>query len=211
MHPFLTLKLGIIYTVDDFLVAPLNVLDTISYIPELESLENIIKSQNLSNIVDVTNSTIFAPVNAAWSSSTKLAYGTIVHSLKYEIINHVFTQQQLLSKNYTLTTNYLSNTIKTETFPNQTIFLVGGDSINSDGSIDVRTVTVATVIKTDILTASGTVIHLIDKILPADSTISETTVIHKLKAPAKLNHASSLSCSLSLMVFPVLLLHLFVK
>jgi uncharacterized surface protein with fasciclin (FAS1) repeats len=169
----------------------------------------MIKSQNLSNIVDVANSTIFAPVNSAWSANTKHAYGTIVHSLKYQIINQVYYQQDLLAKNYTLTTNYLSNTIQTDSFSNQTVFLVGGDSVNSDGSINVKTVTVATVIQADILTSSGTVIHLIDKLLPADSTVSEIAVIHKLKAPVHLNNALSLSPSL-IILFPVLFFLIFV-
>lgn len=188
--------IGIIYTVDTFLFAPLNAMDTISYMPELEHLENIIKSQNLSNIINVTNSTIFAPINTAWNNtSNTLAYGTIVHSLKYHIINQRYFQQDLLENNYTLTTNYLSNSIQTKSFANQTIFLIGGNSIHSG--------VVVTIVRADILTSSGTVIHLVNKLLPADSTTSEIAIIHnKFKTPSLLNNASKNRSS----SFPIILL-----
>ncbi|KAF1806206.1 FAS1 domain-containing protein [Mucor lusitanicus] len=166
---------GIVYYVDQFIAAPLNVINTISTLSELNQLENIIKSQNLSNIFTATpNQTIFAPVDAAWSAlnGTNVPFGTMIHDLKYHVANGTYYQQDLLNKNLTLATTFSSATVQTEAYADGRIVIIGGayaaDSM--DGVADDTTLTVANIVRSDILTSSGTVIHLIDKILPADPT-----------------------------------------
>lgn len=137
------------------------------------------KSQNLTGLISFTNKTFFAPINSAWVGED-LAFGSIIHSLKYQVINGVYYEKDLLANNYTLSTNYLSTTVKTQTFPNGSIVVVAGNSVNSDGSID-KTTTVANVIRTDILSKANSVVHLIDRVLPADST-SKLVSVQKSKS-----------------------------
>ncbi|EPB91572.1 hypothetical protein HMPREF1544_01494 [Mucor circinelloides 1006PhL] len=162
-----------VYYVDQFITAPLNVINTISTLSELNQLENIIKSQNLSNIFTATsNQTIFAPINAAWSAlnGTNIPFGTIIHDLKYHVVNGTYYQQDLLNKNVTLATTYASATVQTESYADGRIVIIGGANTadSMDGVADGNTLTMANIVQSDILTSSGTVIHLIDRILPAD-------------------------------------------
>ncbi|KAK4510153.1 uncharacterized protein ATC70_006325 [Mucor velutinosus] len=165
---------GIVYYVDQFITAPLNVINTISTLSELNQLENIIKSQNLSNIFTATsNQTIFAPIDAAWSTlnGTNIPFGTMIHDLKYHVVDGIYYQQDLLNKNLTLATTYASATIQTESYADGRTVVIGGayTADSMDGVADDTTLTVANIVRSDILTSSGTVIHLIDRILPADS------------------------------------------
>lgn len=158
---------------DQFITAPLNVINTISTLSELNQLENIIKSQNLSNIFTATsNQTIFAPIDAAWSAlnGTNIPFGTIIHDLKYHVINGTYYQQDLLNKNVTLATTYASATVQTESYADGRIVIIGGANTadSMDGVADGNTLTMANIVQSDILTSSGTVVHLIDRILPAD-------------------------------------------
>ncbi|GAN11353.1 hypothetical protein MAM1_0557d10912 [Mucor ambiguus] len=164
---------GIVYYVDQFITAPLNVVNTISTLSELNQLENIVKSQNLSNIFTTTsNQTIFAPIDAAWIAlnGTNIPFGTMIHDLKYHVVDGIYYQQDLLKKNLTLATTYSSATVQTESYTDGRIVIIGGayaaDSL--DGIADDNMLTVVNIVRSDILTSSGTVIHLIDKILPAD-------------------------------------------
>ncbi|KAI8642892.1 FAS1 domain-containing protein [Parasitella parasitica] len=164
---------GIIYYVDQFITAPLNVISTISSLSELNQLENIIKAQNLSNIFTSTaNQTIFAPIDAAWNAvnGSSIPFGTIIHDLKYHVVNGTYYQQDLRAKNLTLVTTYSSATIQTEAYAaDGRIAVIGGASaIEVDGGDTNQRLTIANIVQSDILTSSGKVIHLIDKILAAD-------------------------------------------
>lgn len=158
---------------DQFITAPLNVINTISTLSELNQLENIIKSQNLSNIFTATsNQTIFAPIDAAWSAlnGTNIPFGTMIHDLKYLVVNGSYYQQDLLNMNLTLATTYSSATVQTESYADSRIVVVGGayTADTMDGIADDSALTVANIVRSDIVTSSGTVIHLIDNILSAD-------------------------------------------
>ncbi|KAL9549949.1 hypothetical protein MBANPS3_004964 [Mucor bainieri] len=164
---------GIVYYVDQFVTAPLNVINTISTLSELNQLENIIKSQNVSNIFTAaSNQTIFAPIDAAWSAlnGTNIPFGTMIHDLKYHVVDGIYYQQDLLKKNLTLATTYLSATVQTESDTDGRTVVIGGAYTTDimDGVADDNMLTVANIVRSDILTSSGTVVHLIDKVLPAD-------------------------------------------
>ncbi|KAI8879190.1 hypothetical protein K501DRAFT_287481 [Backusella circina FSU 941] len=133
-------------------------MDTISFLDDLNRLENTIKAQNLSNIVLGSNKTIFAPIDSAWNAvnGTNLPFGTIVHFLKYQVIEGVYYQRDLIGKNQTFTTNYLSNPITVQTDAFGRLHIVA----NIIGQPNI----VADIVKSDILTSGG-VIHLVDRII----------------------------------------------
>ncbi|CEP18066.1 hypothetical protein [Parasitella parasitica] len=214
---------GIVFHVDQFITSPLNVISTISSLSQLNQLENIIKAQNLSNIFTSTaNQTIFAPIDAAWNAlnGSSIPFGTIIHDLKYHVVNGTYYQQDLLTKNLTLVTTYSSETIQTETYAaDGRIMVIGGasSSDNEGGNRDQR-LTIANIVQCDILTSSGKVIHLIDKILAADPinvvslarnniTSNSTRIVKTLDAQKSFSTSVAISSrfSLALVMLAVIL------
>ncbi|KAI9476280.1 MAG: hypothetical protein EXX96DRAFT_576527 [Benjaminiella poitrasii] len=183
---------GIVYQVDQFLTTPLSAMDTISFLPNLNQLENEIKAQNLSGIFGNSNHTIFAPVDAAWAeyNGVSMPYGVIVHNLEYEVSNGVYFYKDLVTNNLTLHTDYLLTTINTLSFSNGTIAVTG--SFTGKNSPQ----TIAYVTRTDILTSGGAVIHLVDKILPADSN-ADLMLLRNKKSIATTHNNNSDELSIS--------------
>jgi uncharacterized surface protein with fasciclin (FAS1) repeats len=172
-----------IYNVDKFLVSPISAMDTISFLDDLNRLENTIKAQNLSNIVLGSNKTIFAPVDSAWNAvnGTSLPFGTIVHFLKYQVIEGIYYQKDLIGKNQTFTTNYLSNPITVETDMSGHLHIV----TNITGQPNI----VADIVQSDILTSGG-VIHLVNRIMLGQAN-TDSNANSKFKLVASPTSSSS--------------------
>ncbi|KAI8366871.1 hypothetical protein BD560DRAFT_400318 [Blakeslea trispora] len=148
-------KLGIIYQTNQFLSTPLSTIDTISSLSDLNVLEDVIKSRNLTNIMEGTQKTIFAPIDSAWDAinGTHLPFGTLIHDLKYQVIDGVYYQKDLLENNHTLQTSYIPATLLTEVNENKQAFVLNNRTVQSR------------IVKADIITSSGSVIHLTDTFL----------------------------------------------
>ncbi|OBZ86433.1 hypothetical protein A0J61_05513 [Choanephora cucurbitarum] len=168
---------GIIYQTDQFLSTPPSTIDTISSLPDLNVLETVIKSRNLSNIMDGAQKTIFAPIDSAWDAinGTHLPFGTLIHDLKYQVIDGVYYQKDLLEKNHTLQTNYVPATLLTEVNENKQGFVLNN-----------RT-TLSRIVKADIITSSGSVIHLTDTFLSTKKPKEEgiRTVVGAFSQPSR--------------------------
>ncbi|KAI7903203.1 uncharacterized protein BX663DRAFT_507835 [Cokeromyces recurvatus] len=183
---------GIIYHVDQFLLAPLNIIDTISFLSNLDILENEIKAQNLSSIFANSNSTtIFAPIDSAWSiynGSANIPYGTIIHNLEYEVVDGIYYHRNFSYFNYTLHTHYLSTPMTVLSFSNGSIVAMNGDTYEYYDMPPQKSTVTANVIRTDILTSNGTVIHLVDKILPANSKADLMLINNRKSTIATTSH-----------------------
>lgn len=149
------LKLGLIQIIDNFLQPAETPLTTISILPETEHLEGLLKSLNISDTVSGTNKTILAPINEAWSNST-IPFGTLVHDLRYLVINGIYTSDQLI-RGTLLPSDYRKLSIQVSLNNNALV-------INQDK---------AKIVMTDILTTNG-VIHLIDTVINADAELTSS-------------------------------------
>ncbi|CDH52515.1 predicted protein [Lichtheimia corymbifera JMRC:FSU:9682] len=154
---------GIIHMIDQFLQQPKSTMDTIESLSELETHELLMKSLNLTTVVSGPNKTIFAPISQAWAdaNSTSMPYGTLVHNLKFQVVDGVYLQQSLYdpsnpNSSIVLPTNRHDASL-TFQMSNTGEMLVIGKSITD----------VAHIIRSDIITTEG-VIHLVDKVLSAD-------------------------------------------
>ncbi|KAJ8655153.1 hypothetical protein O0I10_009188 [Lichtheimia ornata] len=165
---------GIIHMIDQFLQQPKSTMDTIESLSQLETHELLMKSLNLTTVVSGPNKTIFAPISQAWAdaNSTSMPYGTLVHNLKYQVVDGVYLQQSLYdpsnpNSSIVLPTNRHDASL-TFQMSNTGEMLVIGKSITD----------VAHIIRSDIITTEG-VIHMVDKVLSADlkETSGSTTSI----------------------------------
>jgi hypothetical protein len=138
---------------DQFLQPAETPLTTISILPETEYLEGLLKSLNISDTLNGINKTILAPINEAWPTSI-IPFGTLVHNLKYLVIDGVYTSDQLI-EGVSLPSDYKKLKIQ--------FGLNGTKALMVNGNQ-------AQVVKTDILTTNG-VIHLIDQVLNADAEL----------------------------------------
>lgn len=167
-------QIGIIHMIDQFLQQPKSTMDTIESLNQLETHELLMKSLNLTTVVSGPNKTIFAPISQAWAdaNSTSMPYGTLVHNLKYQVVDGVYLQQSLYdpsnpNSSIVLPTNRHDASL-TFQMSNTGEMLVIGKSITD----------VAHIIRSDIITTEG-VIHMVDKVLSADlkETSGSTTSI----------------------------------
>lgn len=167
-------QIGIIHMIDQFLQQPKSTMDTIESLSQLETHELLMKSLNLTTVVSGPNKTIFAPISQAWAdaNSTSMPYGTLVHNLKYQVVDGVYLQQSLYdpsnpNSSIVLPTNRHDASL-TFQMSNTGEMLVIGKSITD----------VAHIIRSDIITTEG-VIHMVDKVLSADlkETSGSTTSI----------------------------------
>ncbi|KAF1796080.1 FAS1 domain-containing protein [Mucor lusitanicus] len=150
---------GLIHMVDNFLQPASTPLITISDLAELEYMEGLLKSLNVSDTVSGMNKTILAPTNEAWTAAngSTLPFGTLIHNLKYLVIDGSYTSDLFLSEEpvaYTSDYRNMPITIQLQ----QGKLLVNG---------------AASIVKTDIMTTSG-IIHIIDTVLSADAILEST-------------------------------------
>lgn len=145
--------------VDNFLQPANTPLITISDLAELEYMEGLLKSLNVSDTVSGMNKTILAPTNEAWTAAngSTLPFGTLIHNLKYLVIDGSYTSDRFLSEE---PVSYMSD------YRNMpiTIQLQQGKLLVNGA---------ASIVKTDIMTTSG-IIHLIDTVLSADAILEST-------------------------------------
>ncbi|EPB84235.1 hypothetical protein HMPREF1544_09027 [Mucor circinelloides 1006PhL] len=150
---------GLIHMVDNFLQPANTPLITISDLAELEYMEGLLKSLNVSDTVSGINKTILAPTNEAWAAAngSSLPFGTLIHNLKYLVIDGLYTSDLFLSTEpISFTSDYRNMPITIQL--QQRKLLVNG---------------AASIVKTDIMTTSG-IIHLIDTVLSADAILEST-------------------------------------
>ncbi|GAN10366.1 conserved hypothetical protein [Mucor ambiguus] len=150
---------GLIHMVDNFLQPANTPLITISDLAELEYMEGLLKSLNVSDTVSGINKTILAPTNEAWAAAngSSLPFGTLIHNLKYLVIDGSYTSDMFLSREpVSYTSDYRNMPI--------TIQLQQG-RLSVNGA--------AFIVKTDIMTTSG-IIHIIDTVLSADAILEST-------------------------------------
>lgn len=155
----LYILIGLIHMVDNFLQPASTPLITISDLAELEYMEGLLKSLNVSDTVSGMNKTILAPTNEAWTAAngSTLPFGTLIHNLKYLVIDGSYTSDLFLSEEpvaYTSDYRNMPITIQLQ----QGKLLVNG---------------AASIVKTDIMTTSG-IIHIIDTVLSADAILEST-------------------------------------
>lgn len=142
--------------VDNFLQPAETPLNTISDLEELEYMEGLLKSLNVSDTISGTNKTLLAPINEAWiaANGSTLPFGTLVHNLKYLVIDGVYTSDMFLTGEPIIyTSDYRRTPI---------VIQLQQDKLLVNGA--------ASIVKTDILTSSG-IIHLIDTVIPVDSVL----------------------------------------
>ncbi|KAG2215744.1 hypothetical protein INT46_003956 [Mucor plumbeus] len=142
--------------VDNFLQPAETPLNTISDLEELEYMEGLLKSLNVSDTVSGTNKTLLAPINEAWAAAngSTLPFGTLIHNLKYLVIDGLYTSDMFLTgEPITYISDYRRMPVVIQL--QQGRLLVNGAT---------------SIVKTDILTSSG-IIHLIDTVLSADSVL----------------------------------------
>lgn len=156
-------QIGIIHMIDQFLQLPKSTMDTIESLSELETHELLMKSLNLTTVVSGPNKTIFAPISQAWAdaNSTSMPYGTLVHNLKFQVVDGVYLQQSLYdpsnpNSSIVLPTNRHDASLTFQMSATGEMLVIG-KSITD----------VAHIIRSDIITTEG-VIHLVDKVLSAD-------------------------------------------
>ncbi|KAI9364752.1 FAS1 domain-containing protein [Pilaira anomala] len=150
---------GVILFIDHFLQPAENPLITISNLPETEYMEGLLKSLNVSDTISGINKTIFVPINEAWESvnGSTLPFGTLVHNLKYSVIDGVFTLDQIIrsidpvTNSTTFMTDYKKSTLQFQLLNDSSLI------INQNTNFYL----------TDILTTTG-IIHLIDHVLSPD-------------------------------------------
>ncbi|KAL9553392.1 hypothetical protein MBANPS3_003305 [Mucor bainieri] len=150
---------GLIHMVDNFLQPANTPLITISDLAELEYMEGLLKSLNVSDTVSGMNKTILAPTNEAWAAAngSTLPFGTLIHNLKYLVIDGSYTSDLFLSEEpISFTSDYRNMPITIQL--QQGKLLVNG---------------AASIVKTDIMTTSG-IIHMIDTVLSADAILEST-------------------------------------
>lgn len=142
--------------VDNFLQPAETPLNTISDLEELEYMEGLLKSLNVSDTISGTNKTLLAPTNEAWiaANGSTLPFGTLIHNLKYLVIDGVYTSDMFLTGEPIIyTSDYRRTPI---------VIQLQQDKLLVNGA--------ASIVKTDILTSSG-IIHLIDTVISADSVV----------------------------------------
>ncbi|KAI8643759.1 FAS1 domain-containing protein [Parasitella parasitica] len=147
---------GLIHMVDNFLQPAETPLDTISDLDELEYMEGLLKSLNVSDTVSGLNKTILAPINEAWvaANGSALPFGTLIHNLKYLVIDGLYTSDMFLTGE---PISYLSDYKKLPI-----VIQLQQDKVLVNGA--------ACIVKTDIMTSCG-IIHLIDSVPSADAML----------------------------------------
>ncbi|KAI8137243.1 FAS1 domain-containing protein [Fennellomyces sp. T-0311] len=160
---------GIIHIIDQFLLPPIATLPTIETIDELQTHELLMKSLNLTTVVSGPNKTVLAPINEAWAdaNSSTMPYGTLVHNLKYQVIDGIYLSTSLFPSSPVMTVTL--DTLRrdcTLTFQrsDKNNLLIYGKSKND----------VARVVRSDVITTEG-VIHLVDRVLSADLKLGDGT------------------------------------
>ncbi|KAI7847996.1 FAS1 domain-containing protein [Circinella umbellata] len=155
---------GIIHLIDNFLLPPIETLPTIETIPELETHELLMKSLNLTTVVSGPNKTVLAPNNEAWASanSSTMPYGTLVHNLKYQVIEGIYLSTSLFTSSpdmtITLDTLRRESSLRFERAPDNPDQLLIIGKTNND---------IARIVRSDIITTEG-VVHIVDRVLSAD-------------------------------------------
>ena len=149
--------------IDQFLQLPKTTMDSIESLSQLETHEQLMKSLNLTTVVSGPNKTIFAPISQAWvdANSSSMPYGTLVHNLKYQVVDGVFLQKSLYdpsnpNSSIVLPTNRHDSSLTFQMSSTGEMIVIG-KSITD----------IAHIIRSDIITTEG-VIHLVDKVLSAD-------------------------------------------
>lgn len=156
--------------IDQFLQEPKSTMDTIESLSQLETHEQLMKSLNLTTVVSGPNKTIFAPISQAWidANSTSMPYGTLVHNLKYQVVDGVYLQQSLYDVNNPNSTIVLPTNRRDASLTFQ-LSSTGDMLVIGKAMTDV-----AHIIQSDIITTEG-VIHLVDKVLSADLKETSST------------------------------------
>ncbi|KAG1048649.1 hypothetical protein G6F43_008980 [Rhizopus delemar] len=180
---------GLIYLTDNFLAPAQSPLDTISNLEETQRMEELLKSLNLSDIISGQNKTILAPNNQALTNQSDMPFGTILHVIKYLVLDGIFMSDMLTE-----------NTIQTEYGP---LMFSKNESLYVRNKYDR-----ARLIKTDLLTTTG-VIHVIDRVLAAnESTLSVPASVSSIVA--SVTSSTSLSVTLPRFILFYSLLLLFI-
>ncbi|KAI9499663.1 hypothetical protein BDB00DRAFT_795029 [Zychaea mexicana] len=153
---------GIIHLIDHFLQPPMATLSTIETLPELETHELLMKSLNLTTVVSGPNKTVLAPINEAWAeaNSSTMPYGTLVHNLKFQVLEGIYLSTSLFSSvpdtTVTLNTMRRDSSLTFERSANNELLVIGKNRED-----------IARVVRADVITTEG-VVHLVDKVLSAD-------------------------------------------
>ncbi|KAI9319325.1 FAS1 domain-containing protein [Dichotomocladium elegans] len=156
---------GFVHLIDHFLTPPLTTLESIEHIHDLETYASLMRSLNLTTVVSGPNKTVLAPINQAWEAATNsstMPYGALVHSLKYQVIEGVYRLDALFhpdgaAQNVSLLTMRRDSYLHFERSPSTGELLVVGKQPSD----------VARIVRSDVITSEG-VIHLVDRVLPAD-------------------------------------------
>lgn len=151
---------GIIQQMDQFLQPAQPPLTTISIMDETEYMEGLLKSLNVSDVISGQNKTILAPISDAWkrAKGSSIPFGTLVQTLKYLVIDGVYTTDDIVSS----MRNSKSTVLKSDLKHASVNF-----TLNAEKKLVVNSK--AMVVQSDILTTTG-IIHLIDDVFSPDDT-----------------------------------------
>lgn len=125
---------------------------------ETEYMEGLIKSLNVSDVISGANKTILAPISDAWNRAkgTSIPFGTLVQTLKYLVLDGVYTTDDIVSSMLENKMTILKSDLK-HAYVNFTL--------NAEKKLVLNGK--AMVVQSDILTTTG-IIHLIDDVFSPD-------------------------------------------
>lgn len=166
-------------------------------------MEGLLKSLNVSDTISGINKTIFVPINEAWESvnGSTLPFGTLVHNLKYSVMDGIYTLDQIIrsidpvTNSTTFMTDYKKSTLQFQLLNDSSLVINQNTKFHS----------------TDILTTTG-IIHLIDHVLSPDhhfepnKTQPNNISTNSLDSPSAPSISSPLFLNLHLSIFIVTLL-----
>lgn len=150
--------IGIIQQIDQLLQPAQPPLTTISIMDETEYMEGLLKSLNVSDVISGQNKTILAPISEAWkrAKGTSIPFGTLVQTLKYLVIDGVYTTDNIVSSMRNSNSTVLKSDLKQASV---------NFTLNAEKKLVVNGK--AMVVQSDILTTTG-IIHLIDDVFSLD-------------------------------------------
>ena len=88
-----------IQRIDNFLQPAQPPFTTIEMVDDTEYMEGLLKSLNVSDVISGVNKTILAPTSEAWKrvKGSSIPYGTLVHTLRYLVLDGVYTSNDIIA------------------------------------------------------------------------------------------------------------------
>jgi uncharacterized surface protein with fasciclin (FAS1) repeats len=127
-------------------------------------MESLLKSLNVSDVISGKNTTVLAPISDAWTRAqgASLPFGTLVHTLKYLVLDGLYTTDQLIHS-----MNKSNGSIAIQSNYKRTNLEF---TMNAEKKILVNNK--AIIVRSDILTTTG-IIHLIDDVFSPGESLGD--------------------------------------